>query len=99
MNCKKYDLAVVISENNDGKYYGMLVEIIKPAPNLRDGSFLLPNLVRHEAILNDEPRWIIRSVNGRFPGALGDGRFGVGRDSGMMPVTTVRRNNYNKPVK
>lgn len=79
MNCKPGDIAIVI--HHKSVLLGRLVEVICVAPTER---FRLPNGVAHLA--GGANMWVVKSLGAPFPGALGDGMYGVGSDRGLRPI-------------
>ncbi|WP_339678256.1 hypothetical protein [uncultured Zhongshania sp.] len=84
LNCKIGDTAIVIGES---VHVGKLVKIIEAAP--KNETFKLPNCVRNAPIDDDEHYWIFKSLSTPFEGAQGDGMYGSGRDSRLIPLPKV----------
>jgi len=72
-----------IIENTDSVFNGIVVQILGKPPIDKD--FKLPNGVWHEAVNDDSS--IIKCLHGKFPNALGDGKYGVGKRSRIRLLT------------
>lgn len=79
MNCKPGDIAIIIGSSI---YAGRLVEVLYVAPTV---SHDLPNGVPHSAG-TDAGTWVLKSLGTPFPGTMGDGMYGCGKDVALRPL-------------